>query len=188
MRHDATFGYPDDHTGEATFESALPTLIKGCQAVADYAATKGVKTMVENHGFFAQGSIKNEQIVKGVDHDNFGALVDIGNFLCDDEDPVSATRRMAPLALHAHAKDFHVKPADAADPGKGWLRTNAKQYLRGSIIGHGNIDIPGCLRALKEGGYSGPVSVEFEGLEDNNEALTIGLENLRRYAAEVYGD
>jgi len=128
-----------------------------------------------------QDSERCEQLTQAVGHDNFGALVDMGNFLCADDDPVSAVTRMAPYAFHCHAKDFHVKPADAADPGKGWFRSRGGAYLRGAIVGHGNVDVPGCIAALTAAGYDGWLSIEFEGMEDNLKALEIGLENLRRY-------
>ncbi len=181
MRHDATRGFPEGHKGPADFAAALPTLIEGCRAVTEFAAGLGIKTTVENHGFFVQDSARCEQLVRGVNHENFGALVDIGNFLCADEDPLSAVKRMAPYAFHCHVKDFHVKPADAPDPGKGWFRSRCGAYLRGSIIGHGQVDVPGCIAAMKSAGYDGFVSIEFEGMEDNILGLEVGLENMRRY-------
>ena len=51
----------------------------------------------------------------------------------------------------------------------------------GAIVGHGNVDVPPCLAALKTAGYDEFLSIEFEGMEDNKLALEIGLENLRRY-------
>ena len=90
---------------------------------------------------------------------------------------------MAPYAFHCHAKDFHVKGRDAADPGKGWFRSAAGKYLRGAIVGHGEVDICRCIRALKAAGYKGWMSIEFEGLEDNILALETGLANLKGYLA-----
>jgi sugar phosphate isomerase/epimerase len=136
--------------------------------------------MVENHGFFVQDSDRCAALMEAVNHPNFGALVDIGNFLCADDDPVRAVTRMAPYAFHVHAKDFHRKPG-SEDPGRGWGRSRGGNLYRGAIIGHGNVDVPGCLAALKSAGYDGFVSIEFEGMEDNCLGLEIGLENLRRY-------
>ena len=185
MRHDSCWGPPADSnlppTSDEGFEMVLPDLIKGCRAVTEFAAELGVKTMVENHGYFVQDSVRCEALAKGVDHPNFGALIDMGNFLCADDDPVSAVTRMAPYAVHFHAKDFHVKPGDGPDPGEGWFKSRGGNYLRGSIIGHGNVDVPGCVAAMKSAGYTGPLSIEFEGMEENFLALKIGLENLRRY-------
>ena len=182
MRHDATRGFPPDHDGPSDFAAALPTLADGCRAVAGFAAGLDIKTCVENHGFFVQDSERCEQLVKAVDHENFGSLVDVGNFLCADEDPLAAVTRMAPYAVHVHAKDFHTKPGDGPNPGKGFFRSRGGNYLRGAITGHGDVDVTGCVKALKAAGYDGWLSVEFEGMEDNLVALPICLENLRTCA------
>ena len=50
-------------------------LEKGCRGVTEYAAGKGVRTMVENHGHFVQDSDRCEVLMRTVNHPNFGALV-----------------------------------------------------------------------------------------------------------------
>ena len=40
---------------------------------------------------------------------------------------------------------------------------------------------------MKGAGYDGYVSIEFEGMEDCIQGISIGLANLKRYVAEVYG-
>lgn len=181
MRHDATYGFNKNHKGPKGFDDALPILIKGCRAITEYAAELGIKTMVENHGFFAQDSERVEKLVNGVNHENFGALVDMGNFLCADEDPAKAVGRMAPYAFHVHAKDFHVKPGTSPNPGAGWFCSRAGNYLRGSIIGHGEVPVTQCIKIMKNAGYDGTVSIEFEGMEDPITGITVGLQNLRNY-------
>ncbi len=180
MRHDATRGFSPNHAGDKGFDAALPTLIKGCRGITEFAADMGIRTMVENHGFFCQDSERVEKLANGVDHPNFGLLVDMGNFLCVDEDPAIAVGRVAPHAFHVHAKDFHVKPGTAPDPGQGWFQTRAGNYLRGAVIGHGEVPILSCLRTLKKAGYDGVLSIEFEGIEEPMRGIGIGLENLRR--------
>jgi len=185
MRHDATAGFPPDRKGARSFSDALPILIQGCRAVTEFAAGLGIRTTVENHGFFCQDSERVERLVCGVNHPNFGALIDIGNFLCADEPPDMAVGRLAPYAFHIHAKDFHVKPGTAPDPGEGWFQSRAGRFLRGAIIGHGDVPVGQCLRILKKSGYNGVVSVEFEGMEDPLLGLRVGLANLRRLVAGI---
>lgn len=175
LRHDATKG------DGRPFDTVLPILADACRRVSEYAAARGIKTTVENHGFFCQDSYRMEKLVSAVNYENFGLLVDIGNFLCADEDPATAVARTAPYAFHAHAKDFHVKPAMEPDPGKGFFQSRSGNYLRGAIIGHGNVPVLHCIRALKKAGYDGFVAIEFEGVEDNIFALETGLCNLQRY-------
>jgi len=185
MRHDATRGFLPAHRGPRGFEDALPALIRGCRAVTEFAADLGIRTMVENHGFFCQDSERVEKLANGVNHPNFGLLVDMGNFLCADDDPAKALGRVMPYAFHVHAKDFHIKPGSGPNPGQGWFRSRAGAYLRGAIIGHGNVPIPQCLGIMKRAGYDGVLSIEFEGLEDPLKGIAMGLENLKRYVAEA---
>ena len=185
MRHDATRGYVPEDKCPRGFDDALPTLAKGCRAITEFAADLGIRTMVENHGFFCQDSERVEKLMNAVAHENFGWLVDMGNFVCADEDPAKALGRAMPYAFHVHAKDFHLKPGAAPDPGEGWFQSRGGNYLRGSIIGHGDVPIVQCLRIMKRAGYDGVLSIEFEGLEDPIKGLTIGHANLRRYVAEV---
>ncbi|MDR1464637.1 MAG: sugar phosphate isomerase/epimerase [Oscillospiraceae bacterium] len=183
LRHDVTGGFPAPENRFRTFAQALPVLTEGCRRVTAYAAAKGIATMVENHGYFCQDSDRVAALVGAVGHPNFGTLVDIGNFLCADEAPARAVGRVAALAKHVHAKDFHVKSGAEDDPGEGWFRSRAGNFLRGAIVGHGCVPVRQCLGILARAGYDGYVSIEFEGMEDCETALRIGLQNLRRAAA-----
>lgn len=147
MRHDATGGYNAPLSAYCGFEQALPTLVEGCRRVTEYAAEKGISTMVENHGFFAQDSDRIEKLVTGVANPNFGLLVDIGNFACADDPSDKAVGRVAKYAKHVHAKDFHIKSGSEPDPGRGILPQQSRelsarrcdrprQYPRSAVHGH----------------------------------------------------
>ena len=181
MRHDATGGFLPGKKSGIGYDNALPRLVEGCRRVTEYAAEKGIVTMTENHGYFSQDSVRVEKLINTVDHENFGALVDVGNFLCADDDPNLAVGRVAKLARHVHVKDFFVKSGMEPNPGAGWFSSRAGNYLRGTIVGHGDAKVFQSLRSLKWNGYDGYVSIEFEGIEDNIMGLQIGLENLKRY-------
>ena len=187
MRHDVTSGWPADHVGPRSFGAALSRMAEGCRGVTEYAAEKGIKTMVENHGFFCQESVRVEQLVTAVDHANFGVLVDMGNFMCADDDPPTAVGRLMPHAFHCHAKDFHIKPGTDVAPGQGWFQSRGGTYLRGAIIGHGNVPVLQCIRVMHRDGYEGVLSVEYEGMEDVLTGIQIGHDNLRRIVHMVTG-
>ncbi len=180
MRHDASTGFPAGVTRRRSFEYALPRMVEGCLAVTEYAAKAGVKTMVENHGHFCQDSVNVEKLVDGVNHLNFGVLVDVGNFLCVDENPEFAVSRLAQYAFHVHVKDFHLRGGMLPPPGEGWFISRNGNYLRGAIVGHGEVPILQCFRLLKKAGYKGGISIEFEGLEEPEKGIKIGLDNLKR--------
>ena len=181
MRHDATRGFPISRPGGRSFDDAVALLAPAIRTVTEFAADLGVRTMVENHGLFCQDSDRVEKLVNAVNHENFGVLIDMGNFLCVDEPPDTAVGRLIPYAFHVHAKDFHTKPGTAPDPGEGWFRTRGGNYLKGTVVGHGEVPLASCLHVLSRQGYDGVLSIEFEGMENPVDGVRIGLENLKRY-------
>lgn len=185
MRHDVTRGYDRNSGSYCSYESLLPRLAEGCREIADYAAEKGVMTMSENHGFYSQDSDRVEKLYMAVNHPNFALLCDIGNFMCADENPALAVARVAPYAKYVHAKDFIWKSFNDCSPGEGSFQTRAGNYLRGTVIGHGNVPVKQCLAILKAAGYDDTVAIEFEGMEMPEDALRIGLANLKRYWDEI---
>ena len=49
------------------------------------------------------------------------------------------------------------------------------------IIGEGDADAAKSIALIKESGYDGFITVEFEGAEDNLVGIRHGLANLRRF-------
>ncbi len=180
MRHDVTGGFRGKKYCIG-YDDALPILAEGCREVTKFAEQLGVGTMTENHGFFSQDSCRVEKLINATGHQNFGALVDIGNFMCADEDPSKAVGVMAPYAKHVHAKDFHFKSGNEINPGTGWFMTRAGNFIRGAIIGHGDAKVYQSIQALRRAGYDGYLSIEFEGMEDKLVGIEVGLQNLKRF-------
>lgn len=177
VRHDVLHGLGDYRS----FGQLLPVISDACRIIAEYAEKKGIRTMVENHGFICQDSIRTEQLFNAVNHRNFSLLVDIGNFLCADDNPVTAVSRVAPYAAYVHVKDFLLKPGSGADPGEGFFKTRGANYLRGTIVGHGAVPVKQCLDILTNAGYDGYVTVEYEGMEPVLDGIAIGLKNIKNY-------
>ncbi|MBE6689123.1 MAG: sugar phosphate isomerase/epimerase [Ruminococcaceae bacterium] len=184
MRHDPGHAYPVSVKTGRSFDCAIPRLAEGCREVTKYAEQKGIETCIENHGQFAQDAERVEKLINEVDSPNFGALVDIGNFMCADQDPAKAVGILAPYAKYAHAKDFYFKEGYLDNPGEGWFMSRAGNYLKGAIIGHGAVPVRQCINILKKAGYDKGFSIEFEGKEDNIEGIRIGLANLRRFCED----
>lgn len=180
MRHDATGGFKGEERKYKGFDEALPRIVKGYKAVTEYAAKKGIKTMIENHGYFCQDSDRVEKVVTGVGNPNFGVQLDIGNFLCADENPVTACSRLAPYISYVHTKDFHIKSGNGFAPCDGFFKTRGGNYLRGAVLGHGDVPVLQCLSIVKTAGYDGFVTLEFEGCEDAKTACAWGLNTLKK--------
>jgi len=191
MRHDiSAFRRPLDQNGLLDYDRLLPRMIEGARRITEYAQTRGVRTLIENHGFFVNGCDRVERVMNGVNHENYGLLLDTGNIICVDEDPSVAAWRLAKRAEIVHLKDFYIRSRDPGDTtqfdcGGHWFRSYAGKYLRGSILAQGDLDIWAILGELKKAGFDGNLMIEFEGLEEPAYATAVSLANARRIWNEV---
>ena len=180
MRHDVCYKLPEG----TTWEDAIPAMVPLIREVTEYARAKGIRTCSENHGYIFQDSNRMEALIRAVDNDNYGWLVDVGNFLCADEYPLQGVMRALPYAIHAHVKDFLYRKADEQYVmPDGFFTTRNGNLLRGTVLGHGDVPVAACVKLLREAGYDGVLSLEFEGAEENLPAIKMGYAYLRKLEA-----
>lgn len=182
LRHDVAPhpAVPGDDT--PVFERAFPRIVEASKEIAEYAARAGIVTSLENHGFFVQSSDRVRRIVHAVGADNFKTTLDVGNFVCVDEDPAVAVAQNLPLATMVHFKDFYIR---TSNPGEGWFPSRGGKFLRGAIVGNGDIDIAAVAAAISHSDYAGFATIEFEGEEDCLLGVTRGLANAKRLLSEA---
>ena len=181
MRHDVC--YKLGKTGNSrSFDLMLPTIAANARRVTEYAETLGIRTCTENHGYISQDSDRVERLFNAVAHDNFGLLVDMGNFVCVDENPITAVSRVAPYAFHVHIKDMRVRNTPM---GACKNQTRGGNYFCGTAVGEGDIPVRQCLAIIKRTGYEGYVSLEYEGVEDCIPAIERGLANIKQFLSEI---
>ncbi|MBQ4354594.1 MAG: sugar phosphate isomerase/epimerase [Clostridia bacterium] len=193
MRHDiSSFRRPLESNTPTAFEREFPIAVETSRELADYASQYGITTLVENHGFFVNGSDRVIRLIEEVNRDNFGLLLDTGNFTCVDENCTVAVKKCAPYAKMVHLKDFYIRRADRLTGNGGlfrcdsgcWFSSNSGvSMLRGSILAQGDLDIWTILGYIRDAGYNGFVSVEFEGMEDGKIGSETGM-NAARYILE----
>lgn len=191
MRHDiSAFRRPLNQNTLKDFDALLPRMVDAAKRISEHGRKRGVKTMIENHGFFVNGCDRVERVLNGVDSHNYGLLLDTGNIICVDEDPAVAAAQLAHRCEMVHLKDFYVRHRDPGDASQfdcagSWFRSRGGKYLRGAILAQGDLDIYAALKALKDVHYAGPIAIEFEGLEDGLYATAVSLSNARRIWEEV---
>lgn len=184
MRFDAGWrNIPD--TSLENFEKDLPLVADCCREISSYAAQYGITCSVENHGYHFQNCERVRRLVKMVDLPNYRTTLDVGNFLCADGDPVASVRDNIDIASFIHFKDFFRRTAGNPPIGEGWSRTRAGHFLRATVIGHGSVELVPIVKIIKESGYDGYISVEFEGKEDCLWACKVSLDNARKLFAEA---
>lgn len=184
LRHDVVYNLKKTGDGRS-YALMLSTIAENTRKVADYGKKLGIKTCSENHGRIFQDSYRVEELFNAVNHDNYGVLVDFGNFGSVDENFATAVSRLAPYVIHAHCKDILVYSGMESNPGTGSHSTRGGNFIRATIIGQGNVPVKQCLRILKNAGYNDYVSIEFEGMEDCIVGISRGYENLKRYIEEI---
>ncbi|MBE5776800.1 MAG: sugar phosphate isomerase/epimerase [Clostridiales bacterium] len=191
MRHDvSSFRRPHSENTLRDFEKWLPYMAEGAKRITEHGKKRGVKTLIENHGFFANGCDRVERIIDMVNDENYGLLLDTGNIACVDENPSVAAQVLAPRCKMVHLKDFYIRTRDPGDShlfdcAGTWFRSRGGKYLRGAILAQGDLDIWEILGALKNSGYDGNIVIEFEGLEEGTYASSVGMMNARRIWNEV---
>ncbi len=175
MRHDvASFRRPFSSNTPENFEKELPLMVDGIRYLYEYADKKGIATTLENHGFFCNGADRVIRMINESGCPNLKMTMDVGNFLCVDDDPIAAVKKCLPYAAIIHFKDFYIRKKDRL-PGQtemfncnngSWFETISGKMLRGSILGQGDIDIPEIVRLIKSAAFDGYLSLEFEGMEE----------------------
>ncbi len=184
MRFDvASFVRPFSTNTIYNFNREFPQMVKNGTILCDYAAEKGINIVMENHGFFINGSERVLRLIEAIDRPNLKMTVDVGNFLCVDEDPVAAVKRCLHLAEMIHLKDFYIRKKELLPDqtemfncnNGSWFETMGGRMIRGSILGQGDMDIWEILRAIKHSDFDGYISLEFEGMEPCEKGTEIGL-------------
>lgn len=138
-----------------TEEDGFPWVIDAYATLAKTAERHGVLLGLENHwglGISAKGVIR---IIEAVNSPWLRATLDTGNFLVDHAPQVKA---LAPYAVLVQAKTY--------DGGGRWYTLD--------------IDYPSVAKTVREAGFRGYVSLEFEGKENPLTAIPKGLALLRK--------
>lgn len=114
-----------------------------------------------------------EEMVKDR-HPKIGACVDTGHYIRSDEDPVEAIERFGKRTHGVHLKDVKTLKKDG--------RTD-KAY---TILGQGDLDVLGCLKALRKLKYDNCLSLEYEENPDNPLSdIEVCLQVVREAAAKL---
>lgn len=189
--------------GTEDFDDVFEGIVRAARDLCDYNAQYGKPVTSENHGIMFNGADRMRRIWHAVDRPNYGITLDAGNSLCVGEDPLVLVEELLPIARRIHLKDFYVRGKEEGlaigaedlygnaldEPGvmghTGWLVTRYGDYLRGAIVGQGDIPMEAVVQKIVtsdydgRGGEDGHISIEFEGIEDPILGSKIGLRSLR---------
>ena len=97
------FGYG----GRVNREGRIRLAVEQVGRLADAAADYGITVTTENYDYFTSDDFL--EIFERLDRPNVGLHNDTGNWLLLDEDPLEATRKVAPYTYHAHVRDYDLR-------------------------------------------------------------------------------
>lgn len=144
------------NTGSQTPPYDMDVTIDSYRQLADYATPLGVRILLENHGGISADVANIIKLGEAVGWDRFGTCPDFGNFPPD--------LRYDSLTLMApHAGMVHAKALD--------LDANLEMP---------EYDFARCVDIVREAGYDGWWSVEFEGKGEQYAGTKANLQALRR--------
>jgi len=136
-------------------EQAIAWVAECCQECADYGAQRGVMVALENHGGVTATADQVLAIAGQVKSDWFGLNLDTGNFQADD--PYADIAKVAPYAITTHIKTV-VAPRGGQPE---------------------DVDLPRLVGILRDVGYRGYLSFEYEDEEDPKTAVPRLADKLR---------
>lgn len=131
---------------------------EGVRALRD----AGLRLGYENHSEKSADEVV--EVIGEADTDVLGVTVDTGWFTTQGADPVAVIRELGPRVFAVHLKDIRSAGGHETCP-----------------YGQGVVEIRGCVAALREAGYSGPLSMEhFPDRGDPRPGIAASVEYLKR--------
>jgi sugar phosphate isomerase/epimerase len=133
-----TFAGPIPKGYENKWDSMATYMAPCYKECADYGKLRGVLVGVQNHGDFLKTADQCIKLVKMVDNDWFGVIVDTGYFITDD--PYLEVEKVMPYAVNYQVKESPF-----------------------GVLSRIRIDMPRLLRIVNNSGYRGYLPIETLG-------------------------
>ncbi len=151
--------------GDSGFDEKRVILVQSMQSLADEAAPFGINLVLENHfNTMVTGPQISYDIVKQINRQNVGILYDQANIgFLSGEDYRQCISIQKDKIYYVHVKDFVFKGENKEFVGGSV--THVKEEDRAvvtKIVGEGIVPWDEILPALKEIGYDGYLSLEYE--------------------------
>lgn len=143
-------------------------VVETLQTVGALAADNGMVLAIETG---PESPEQLNQFLLDVDHKNIGVNMDPANLvMVQNADPAAAVRLLGKYIVHTHAKDgIHFQDCDPkrvydafAEGGFDQLVAETGELFREVELGKGQVDWNEYLKALREVGYDGFLTIERE--------------------------
>lgn len=139
--------------GQGTESEVMANAVIGLAKLSEYAATKGINVLVENHGGYTSNGSWLATVIQKVNMPNCGTLPDFGNFCLKGSQSINSENCENAYDIYKGVKE--LMPFAKA--------VSAKSYDFDENGNQSKIDYAKILQVVKNAGYSGYVGVEYEG-------------------------
>ena len=134
---------------KTSFSVALENIIKGLNLLSKEAEKRNVSILVETHDDWVKKDVL-KNIMEDVDHKNVGLLWDVHHpYRYGNETPKETWQALSPWIKNTHWKDSKL---------------NSDKTYTSTPIGEGDIPLAEILNVLKDGGYTGYLTLEHEAM------------------------
>lgn len=151
--------------GEIDRDRKEGILLESLAELGDFAREHAVRLVVENHFNTLTDTAGNTaRIISRLGHPAVGILYDQANLGFIGAEPApEAVSLQLPWTYYVHVKDFvFTGPERAFRASRVDHVAEEERTVRSRIPGEGALEWPEILRRLSEGGYDGPLSLEYE--------------------------
>jgi len=151
--------------GDGRWEERWARLVDSVSALGDRAERSGVTICVETHfNTMADTAARAAALVRQVGHRHVRVLYDQPNLgFMGAEAWSDALPLLRGLIAYVHVKDFAFKGDQRAFAASDVTHVEEEaRIVRSCVVGDGVVPWPEILRALRDGGYDGVFSFEYE--------------------------
>ncbi|MDA8730882.1 sugar phosphate isomerase/epimerase [Flavobacteriaceae bacterium] len=131
------------------------TVVDGLRKLSEYAATKNINVLCENHGWLSSNPVELMKAINEVNMENCGTLPDFGNWCVKRADVNEKWGDCAEVYPDKYEGTKMMMPAAMA--------VSAKSYDFDEAGNETTIDYVKMLQIVKDAKYTGFIGVEYEG-------------------------
>ena len=136
--------------------------------INEYAATLGVRTVLEDQGFVFNGVGGFGRVI-AASGGRIGTLLDVGNIMFVDERAEDFGRAYADSIVHVHIKDYRILDTPPTDPDPRPYVSRGGRYILPAEIGTADVNLTAVAQVLRDADYKGYFAMEFERVKDMTE-------------------
>ena len=130
-------------------DDAYRWVVESLRELGEYGAKRGVYTCIETHDHFTDTYLVRD-IIERTDHEYVRVLWDVHHpYRTSGQSMSEAYKNIGNTTLHTHFKD-------------SYLTTEEKIGYKYCLLGEGDVPNIEALQLLKDGGYTGYLSLEWE--------------------------